>query len=59
VDPLAIPDPFNQPGLTEDPQVAADARLALTECLREIGNAEIALVTQSEQAQPAGLSGGT
>jgi hypothetical protein len=49
VDPLTIPDPLNQPRLTEDPQMSADARLTLAQSLSEIGHAQIALVTQSEQ----------
>ncbi len=57
VDPLAIPDPLNQSCFTEDAQMTADARLALTQRLREIGNAQIALVTQGEQPQPTRLSG--
>jgi hypothetical protein len=56
VNPLAVANPLNQSGLAEDPQVAANARLTLTHRLREIGNAQITLIAQGEQAKPAGLA---
>src|SRR3954469_4598897 len=56
VNPLTVADPLNQPGLTEDAQMSADARLALPYRLCKIRNAEITLIAQSKQAQTAGLA---
>jgi len=57
VDPLAVSQPFDESCLAEDAQVPADPRLTLTQRLRQIGNAQVPLLTQRKQPQPARLSG--
>jgi len=57
VDPLPLAPPLDEPGIAQDLQVPGDARLALLQRLRHVRDTERGLGTQSEQPQPAGLTG--
>src|ERR1700760_266863 len=54
--PLAIPRPLDQPRLTKDPQVSANAGFALTERVRQVRNTQVLLGAKNEQPQPAGFA---
>ena len=57
VNPLALPQPLDQSGFTEDPQVTRNPRLALPKGLRDIRDAERCLRTEGEQTQTRRLAG--
>ena len=55
-EPIEHPAPLartvEEPGIAEELQMARDARLALTENLRQFGNGQLAAGAQHEKAQP-------
>ena len=59
VHPLPLAHPLDQARVAEDLQVARSARLALLQCPGEFRNTQRAFRAQRQQAQPAGVTGGT
>ena len=51
----ALPEPVEQAGVGEQLEVAGDARLALSENLREIAHRELCMRAQREDSKPGGL----
>ena len=58
-EPVEHPTPLaravEQPGIAEELQMARDARLALTEDLRQFGDGQLPAGAQHEKAQPRRL----
>src|SRR6516162_11099036 len=58
MNPLALPQPLDEAGLAQDPQVTGNPRLALPQGSGQVRNAERRVRTQSEQPQATWLTCG-
>ena len=56
--PRAFAEALDQPGFRQQPQMPRDARLRLAQDGGEIGDGQLRLRQQREDAQPRGLAGG-